>query len=233
MYASFDYVKRVVPETAISFQAVPVPVPDPVLLIHADGIDGSPTFIDSSPSGHTITTIGAAQIDTADFKFGSGSILFDGASARLTLDGSTDFSYGTGDFTIDWWVHFNSLTNQQGFYLSDVTGNFFSVQKRDISNVFTYYNGAEVIIGTTPVSTAGWNHVALTRAANNVRLFLNGTQEGSTYVETLSFGISAGFPNISLSGQLVNGWVDEFHIIKGYAMWTSDFTPPTAPYSPP
>ena len=51
---------------------------DAKLLIHCDGTDGSQSFYDSSPSGHTITAYGQAQVDTGVVKFGSGSLLLDG-----------------------------------------------------------------------------------------------------------------------------------------------------------
>ena len=42
------------------------------LLLHMDGADTSTDFEDKSPSGHTITAQGDAQVDTAQSKFGGG-----------------------------------------------------------------------------------------------------------------------------------------------------------------
>jgi hypothetical protein len=57
---------------------------------------------------------GTAQIDTAQYKFGTASGLFDGDSDWIDTPTSTDFGFSTNDFTIDFWVKFNSTTAQQG-----------------------------------------------------------------------------------------------------------------------
>ena len=76
------------------------------LLLHFDGTDGSTTFVDSSPSGKTVTAVGNAQIDTAQYKFGGASGLFDGNGDYLSVPDSDDWYFGTGDFTIDAWARF-------------------------------------------------------------------------------------------------------------------------------
>jgi len=58
---------------------------------------------------HTVTAYGNAQIDTAQSKFGGASGLFDGAGDYLSTPDSEDWNFGSGDFTIDFWVRFNSL----------------------------------------------------------------------------------------------------------------------------
>ena len=79
--------------------------------------------------------------------------------------------------------------------------------------------------GTT--TTGSWFHIALTRASGSTRLFVNGVQSGSTYADTNNYIVAASRPRI---GQSVVGNMDEVRVIKGYAVWTSDFTPPTGPY---
>ena len=74
------------------------------LLLHFDGADASTTFTDSSLAPHTLTPHGAAQVDTAQKQFGTGGGYITGASDYLTLDSASDFTFGTGDFTIETWV---------------------------------------------------------------------------------------------------------------------------------
>ena len=75
-------------------------------LLHLNGTDASTTITDES--GTSWTANGNAQIDTNNSKFGNSSGLFDGNDALSSVD-SDDWYFGTGDFTIDFWVYFNSL----------------------------------------------------------------------------------------------------------------------------
>ena len=61
------------------------------LLIHGNVGDGQ-AFIDSSPSGHTITTSGNTTHSTAQSKFDGGSIYFDGTGDYLTIADHADFT---------------------------------------------------------------------------------------------------------------------------------------------
>ena len=45
------------------------------LLLHMDGTDGSTTFTDNSPIGHTVTAVSNAQINTARDKFGGARMI--------------------------------------------------------------------------------------------------------------------------------------------------------------
>ena len=83
-------------------------------LLHMDGSDGSTTFTDES--GTTWTANGNAQIDTAQSKFGGASGLFDGASDYLQTPYTADHNTGTGDFTIDQWIRFNSVATTQTLF---------------------------------------------------------------------------------------------------------------------
>ena len=75
------------------------------LLLHFDGADAATTIVDSSGNGRPNgTAFGNAQIDTAQKKFGTASLLLDGAGDYITIPASTDFDFGAGDFTIDCWI---------------------------------------------------------------------------------------------------------------------------------
>jgi Concanavalin A-like lectin/glucanases superfamily/Domain of unknown function (DUF1833) len=219
---------------------------DAVLLLHADGIDTSTTFTDSSDSAHTVSAVGNAQIDTAQSKFGGASALFDGTGDGLTLDGSSDFAYGSGAFTIDLWVRFNVMptagnkaclydgraaagpNTQPTIYVENTAGT--TVIKYETDSV------GNRIIGTTSLTTAVWYHVALTRSGTSTRLFLNGTQEGSTFSDSIVYTAPASRPalgirGVDLNSEPLNGWLDEIRI-KDTAAWTANFTPETAAYAP-
>lgn len=212
------------------------------LLLHCDGADASTTFTDSAIGGaapHTVTANGNAQIDTAESKFGGAAALFDGAGDYLSLDGSSDFAFGTGDLTVDFWLRLAATGVFHYLYDSrpSATSGLYPSLYLSSSNVLVYYtNSADRITGTTALTTGAWYHVALARSGTSTKLFLNGTQEGSTYSDSNNYivGTSRPFIGISgfdLSGSPLNGWIDELRVSKGIARWTANFTPPTAAYS--
>lgn len=209
------------------------------LLLHCDGVDGSTTFTDSSLSTHTVTATGNAQIDTAYSKFGDGSLYMDGTGDYLTLDGSSDFAFGTGDFSIDFWARLNTTGVAMYFYDSrpSSTQGAYAGISVSASNVVVYVaNSAARITGTTAMSTGIWYHIAATRTGTSTKLFLNGTQEGSTYTDSTNYINPASRPLIGGHGFGVgtnsfNGWMDEIRVSKGIARWTSAFTPPPKPYN--
>jgi hypothetical protein len=206
------------------------------LLLHCEGADGSTTFTDSSPLAKTVVVGGNAQIDTAQFKFGSASALFDGTGDYLRLDGSAAFAFGAGDFTIDFWLRRN--VTGATHYLYDArpagTDGLYPTLYVFSDNVLYYYtNGANRIAGGS-LSAGVWYHIALTRQAGQTRLFVNGVQVGSTYADTNTYLNGAQRPSIGISGLDLaggglNGWLDEIRVSKDFARWAAAFTAPAAP----
>lgn len=202
-------------------------------LFHFDGVDASTTVTDSD-GGHVFTAQNGAQIDTAQFKFGTASMLFDGVNDYISGDGSSDFAMANGDFTVDFWVRFNALGSP---VLFDTGPNFSGpVAYIEIfvsaTKIRFWTAGAERITGTTVITTGSWYHVALTRKDGSTRLFLNGVQEGSTYVDANDYqNGTVQHPLIGVEGDLgagtyFNGWIDELRIIKGFALWSTPFAVP-------
>jgi hypothetical protein len=213
------------------------------LLLKGDGVDGSTTIFDSSPTPKTVTAVGDAQISTAQSKFGGSSLKFDGTGDYLTSTANSAFDFGSGDYTIELWVKLTSASNYGGIVgkgqIGVVNSTVYSLEFNNTSNAVSLWIGnntppafgSYVITGTTNVRTsATWTHLAVSRSGNNTRLFVNGTQEGSTY--TTAYTITDGNP-LYIGGSFyapttnnINGYIDDFRITKGVARYTSNFTPP-------
>ena len=211
-----------------------------VALLHFDGSDASTTFTDEK--GHTFTAVGNAQIDTAQSKFGGAAGLFDGSGDRLTAPDSTDWDFGTGDFTVEFFIRFNALPSSTA---TSLVGNYVSSSSGWIVQFRNDSPGARLAFGSSgdvPISgfswspsTATWYHVAVAREGSTLRAFAGGSQVGSD--ETNSENI-AGSNGVLMIGaintmgviQHFNGWMDELRITKGVARYTAAFTPPTAPF---
>ena len=219
------------------------------LLLHMDGTDGSQVFVDSSPQARSITARGNAQIDTAQSEFGGASGLFDGNGDYLSLADSADWAFGSGDFTIDFWVRFAALPaagTYMNLYSQAVGGNnHFSIGVNNNAGTYrlyfvgvtggsTYFSLGNTARDTSPnLTTGAWYHIALVRSGSSFYWFQNGSQLGATYTDSHSIpdyaapviiGCYSGVANY------FNGWLDEFRVSKGIARWTSNFTPPATPY---
>jgi hypothetical protein len=207
------------------------------LLISFDGRDSSTSIYDDT--GKAITAYGTAQIDTAQYKvdgqkFGNAGF-FDGSGDYLTLTDSADYTFGSGDFTIDCWVKLNTLGSEQYFHQQYTDGNnrlewgfsnslglFCIFRSSGTVYVYIYQNN------TTGWVAGKWHHVAFIRSGNNWNLYLDGTSVASTTssqsVNDFSTHIVGSYMG---SSSYLNGWIDEFRVLKGRAKWTSNFTSPT------
>ena len=204
-----------------------------VLLLDGEGS----SITDESSSSHTITASGDTQVDTAEKKFGSGSIEFDGATDHLSATSSSDFTFGTGDFTIETWVKFRNGASDRDMTLFDNgavnTAGHLCIFA-DVNNLYCRFgtSGATLTTSWTTLgmSNNNWNHLAVVRDSGTCRVFVNGVQKNSgTRNENLT---ATGCRIGTLSGYeayyAFDGYLDDFRITKGVARYSSSFTPPTS-----
>lgn len=214
-----------------------------------DGANASTTFTDSSSLTTAVTPQSGAQISTAQSKFGGASGVFNGSSDFLTFTDTANYQVLAGDFTVDFWFQTTTLNNgatQSFFGDLDSGGTNTSIQI-DFDHVnspdsiratlnFTDASGIEVVYGSTLLANV-WNHCAVVRSGANVDLYANGIKGSSTgnaaakIVKSNQNGGSWSIAKQGAFGLFFNGWIDEFRFSKGIARWTSNFTPPSGPYS--
>lgn len=216
------------------------------LLLHGEGANNSVVFTDASPLLRGNATVyGNAKVSTAQFKFGSASILMDGAADALTYPTSSDWDFGTGDFTIDAWVRIAAYgATPQVIVCHPLNGTDFSTRwllyvQTDgavnfdgyISNVSQGMNIASAA-GTIPVNT--WKHVAIVRSGNTFTLYVDGVSAGTAStanaIPTITGELVIGALDKSPLDWTINGHIDELRISKGIARWTATFNVPAAPY---
>ena len=208
-----------------------------LLALNESGADGSTSFDDASSSGHTITPSGGAQWDTAQFPTGlMSSGLLDGTGDYWTVNGHSDFNFGTGDFTVEFFLRTGRSARQDLF-----TGN---LPNGNVDNAYTIISGLSSadelqlyekftlrINGTYALDDSAWHHIALSRDGNSVRLFADGTQVGSTYTTGFSYGNDTNQLGIGFltDGNAVNGHMASVRLTKGVARYAGAFTPPSLP----
>jgi hypothetical protein len=186
---------------------------------------------------NVIETLGNSQVNTTTKKYGTGSMYFDGTGDYLKLPPSPNLSFG-GDFTIEYWVKTNVFSLDTYYrrtlcFGEDAANNLqfiFLISGVGASSNIGIYTDSLIITGTIPVADDNWNHVALSRSGTSLKLFVNGAQSGSTVTTSQNF--NAGATNgmfvarYALDGGYINGYIDDLRITRGFARYTTTFTPP-------
>jgi hypothetical protein len=168
---------------------------------------------------------------------GENSVYFDGTDDFIYYSGQSDFSFSSGDFTIELWFYILSFTGTHSLidFRPTATQGFYPTLYLSTSanNLRYYTNAADRITGGT-ISVNRWYHVALSKFSSNTRLFLDGTQVGTTYADTNTYLVGVNNrPRVAISG-LDNtldfkGYISNLRILKGTGLYTSNFTKPSAP----
>lgn len=199
----------------------------------------SSIFKDDGNMGHHPYPQGSAKVDFFSV-LGAGIGDFDGSGDYLSLPNSSDWNF-SGDLTIDFWMKGNSGNNMSLLKsVSNQDWNSASANDWDVSyggdgNIYFYVKGVgNTAPGTAVPNPTSWNHIAIVKSGATITAYVNGTA-GGTLMSSSGFGntqaLEVGRPNTNLDPNGFNGRLDNIRISKGIARWTSDFTPPDAPYS--
>lgn len=176
-------------------------------------------------------TVGNAMVSTKVTKYGNASMYFDGTGDGLQVVGSPNTVFGTGDFTVEFWIYLNASTGSyKKFVELGTSGACFTIETQSTTNVLTItdLNTTVFVTSSSALSLTTWTHVAATRSGTTLRLFQNGTQVGSATNSTNFANSGNVYIGQSNSGQAINAYMDDLRITKGYARYTANFTPPTS-----
>ena len=176
------------------------------------------------------------------------SVYFDDTSSTgISIADSSDWDFGTNNFTVECWIYRNEDAGDQSYIFgqADYTnganaGNsvYISVYDQhlsgvavDASNTNNYvflYSTAD----STTVEDNKWYHVAMVRNGNDWALYLDGTavdtETSSITVNSCSSVFGVGKQGVYNDG-FWKGWISNFRLVMGTAVYTSNFTPPTSP----
>jgi len=194
-----------------------------VLLLPFEGYDGDTTTEDMASQP----------------RFSDAALYCDG-SAYISLPNSDDWVFGTGDWTIDYWVKFEDLTVNHAILQHHTSADDrFEIYNTPTAMYFLSISGAVEIARYSKAFTWSlgiWYHVSIVRNSGTLSLYINGIDQSWTattpidsntdftaIANTLKLGIGYG-------GADLHGWLGEFRISKGIARWTSNFTVPTERY---
>ena len=219
--------------------------PYTTLLLQGNGTNGAQnnTFLDSSSNNFTITRNG----NTTQGSFtpyeqdGYWSNYFGGSSDWLSTANNAAFDFGSGDFTVECFAYFNSVSAAQTFFARWRINQYGFIFQYDPAAGLTFIysttgSGAGNVSRTysTTLSAGQWYHIAFARSGGSTRAFVNGVQVGSTTSDNVTIFNSnqpqvVGIIRDDALFSPMNGYISNLRVLKGTALYTSNFTVPTIP----
>ena len=173
----------------------------------------------------------------------SGSTYFDGSGdyAQVAASGgSDDLAMGTGDFTVECWVKKDRQEHRGIWQISGTVGGLQSSSYGE-TLALGYQSGVWQTYGGTsgpshesssyPIEADRWYHTLLARSSGTTKFFVDGQQvmsyaDNRNYGDTTRYMAFGGYYNTSY---LHRGSISNLNVVKGTALYTSNFTPPTEP----
>lgn len=178
-------------------------------------------------SGKTVTRYQNPVTDTAIKKFGTSSLILDGTEDYVGVASNNDFGFGTGDFTVEGFFYFDTVTGVQSLFdfrsgADTDVGLYLNV---DAGVPKVYINGATVLTGSITLTTSTWYHIALSRTGTTMKIFVNGIEEATG---TVSTDLATAKPFLigtkwNAAAEFLDGNIDEVRITKGSGRYTSGF----------
>jgi len=168
-----------------------------------------------------------------------GSGYFDGSGDYLSVADDVDFDMSSGDFCVEAWIYPLSGTGSNGGILGSSLASsppvgwtlryLSGTSKLNISDASNNYTS------TATIPLNAWTHVAATRSGTDLRLFINGALDStnagisaSVDFSSTAFYVGRGY-DVDAGNAYFKGYILSARVVKGAAVYTSAFTPPTAP----
>jgi len=194
------------------------------LLLHFDG-----DFTDSSANGLTVTAEGAS-IDTTTKKYGAGSALIPSTEHDYCEIADDGLLLLNADYTLEFWINFLTINSDSSVFISTDNNTYFAVNV-DPSDIAVYLNsGSAEMTFAHGFALNEWHHFALVRSGEAVTAYIDGVVVGTATSSGNHGYSSATYTRIGNPGPGVLGFnIDDLRIVKGLAVYTGPFTPPTAP----
>ena len=185
-------------------------------------------YTDSGRNTQVGNTLTVTVADTSTTPTENFSAEFDGNDDYLSMATSSDLSFGTGDYTVECWVKPTSLSGNLEIVLN--TGGY------DDNTFYFHYRNNQLSVGNlnayisnqaTTFENGAWYHIAACRSGSTLKLFKNGTQVGSDATDNTNWDSGGPILIGAQNGpvQRVNGKISNLRVVKGQAIYTSNFTP--------
>jgi hypothetical protein len=188
------------------------------------------TFVDSSTNNLVITRNGNVTQGTfSPFSPAGWSGYFDGSGDFLTIGSNANLALGANDWTVEMWVYPTSVTVSQNIMIDwRSTNNDLPVLYMVNNQVWWRSESTTRIISSSTLVTDTWYHIAVVRSATTTTMYIDGLPVGS-YTDTVNYENSDLKIGKAWDSNHWNGYISNVRIVKGTAIYTSNFIPPISP----
>lgn len=212
-------------------------------------------LVDNSTNNFALSTAGTPTVSLFQ-PFGisneynsstmGGSMYLDGSGDYVTAPNNTALDLGSSTFTVEAWVYVTGdfAANKDGIKVGAISaygtstanqGWAFSIDQTNNYIVFGTAGSGSVFRCTTPIRKNTWYHIAAVKNGATKSIYVNGVSQtigADTYT-----GVSSSGGNLRIGTERLFtdynhdflGYISNFRIVKGTAVYTSNFSVPTAP----
>jgi hypothetical protein len=154
----------------------------------------------------------------------------------LSIPASSKYEFD-GDFTVECWVNFKNVASVYQSFLGQYTSGLpwaLQLMTNGQLRLVGTFGGTYREVYSSTLSANTWYHIALVRngtGTNCLKIYVNGVNNGSftitskvgdgTKINTVGSGTATG-------NDRFNGFISNVRFVKGTALYTSNFTPPTS-----
>tara|TARA_R100000781_G_scaffold2586_1_gene4116 strand:- start:34 stop:2598 length:2565 start_codon:yes stop_codon:yes gene_type:complete len=195
-------------------------------------------FNDTAPTS-TNFTIGNSNLTNTNnvsyvayvFAGGKGTtsraVEFDGSGDYLTTNSSSDYTLSTGDFTLEYWYKPDTVGYSTFIIDAAGGGEIWSTYCNTSGDHKYRVGGTDRIVSDTSLSFNEWHHIAIVRASGTTKMYVNGVKEGSDYSDSTDYSFTQlVIGRRTSAGDLqYDGKISNLRLVKGRAVYTSNFTP--------
>jgi hypothetical protein len=178
---------------------------------------------------HDIISIGdgSAKISTSVKKFNNGSLSWSGTGGWLEPKQTTNrlLRLGAGDWTFEFWLRLPNTSLSACWLINWNTDPRLNLDGQALA--WMTAGTARITTGNVLTSNT-WQHIAVVKYSGNTKIYVDGTQSGSTYADSNSYTVT---DMDAIGYHPFVGYIDDFRLTKGYARYTATFTPPTKSFN--
>lgn len=205
----------------------------------------------SDLKGNVITANSITGVVSDTAKFSTQSLKLTGTGYLSTPYSSSRFNWWLSDFTIECWINISSLASLNGgipcsfggVEYSTLIGNMSPATLNShwsfgpISNsklAFSYWNSSSLstVVSASDLSLGNWHHIAMTKATDGIRLFINGEKPNDPVLHTGTPTEGGSYPLLvigRLNNTGIQAYVQDLRMTKGVARYLQNFTPAGKP----